>query len=215
MLAEAWGQLSLTNKDIKWQNWREERGNYVFFQCLFLHSCARINTESSRWETPHISAMLPFPRPMPRLFASVNKCFLSVCNIRQWAEMSLMRNQHPSLEKRDEKSLQKKQSRGKNLATEKVKRPVSLFNGCLCRASVTQTSHWGITVHGLIVLWKGYGRPYCWVSLTPRHFDIPRRGEKRKKWDLSALLHIYLSGLTICPRHSVSPQREQDVEAYR
>lgn len=160
-LVEAWGQLSLTNKDIKWQNWREERDNYVFFQYLFLRSCACINTESSRWETPHISAMLPFPRSTPRLFASLNKCFLSVCNIRQWAEMSLMRNQHPSLEKRDEKTLQKKQSWGKNLAAEKVKRPVSLFNGRLCRASVTQTSHWGITVHGLIVLWKGYGRPYC------------------------------------------------------
>lgn len=197
MLAEAWGQLSLTNKDIKWQNWREERGNYMFFQCLFLRSCARMNTESSRWETPHISAMLPFPCPTPRLFASVNKCFLSVCNIHQWAEMSLMRNQHPSLEKRDEKSLQKKQSRGKNLAVEKVKRPVSLFNGRLCRASVTQTSHWGITVHGLIVLWKGYGRPYCWVSLTHRHFDIPRSGEKRKKMRfICSFTHIPL-----CPRY--------------
>lgn len=157
----ACGVLRPAQSDIKWQNWQGEGGNYVFFQCLFLRSCAFINTESRRWETPRISAMLPFPHPTPRLFASVNNCFLSVCNIRQWAEMCLMRNQHPSLEKRDEKTLQKKQSWGKNLAVEKVKRPVSVFSGRLCRASVTQTSHWGITVHGLIVLWKGYGRPYC------------------------------------------------------
>lgn len=197
VLVEAWGQLSLTNKDVKWHNWRQEGGNYGFFQCLFLRSCARINTEFRLWETPHISAMLPFARPTPRLFASVNKCFLSVCNIRQWAEMSLMRNQHPSLEKRDEKTVQKKQSWGKNLAVEKVKRPVSLFNGCLCRASVTQTSHWGITVHGLIVLWKGYRRAYCWVSLRRRHFwySLERREKEKMRFICS------FTPIPLCPRY--------------
>lgn len=51
--------------------------------------------------------------------------------------MSLMRNQHPSLEKRDRKACKRKQSRGKNLTAVKVKRPVSLFNDCLSRTAVT------------------------------------------------------------------------------